>query len=198
MIKIASERVSIPFTYIYNPSIANGIVPDECKISRVTPIYKSGEVTNTRNYRPIATLSRFSKVLEWLIHDRFYLLLEKKKKDIIYEYQFGFRKGYSTEPRNKLFWLIPWTQQSITNKFHVAYSSFFQKHFIQLTMVFFSLNYILVGSVELHFKWLKATYAIVFNILRLMKLNPVWKLLHVEFSRVQPSRHCYSCIVLMI
>ena len=49
LIKIASEPLSIPFTYIYNQSIANGVVPDVFKISRVTPIYKSGEVTDTGN-----------------------------------------------------------------------------------------------------------------------------------------------------
>ena len=38
-----------------------------------------------------------------------------------------------------------------------------------------SLNYIPIGSVELHFKWLKATYAIALDILRLVKLKPVWK-----------------------
>ena len=59
LIKIASEPLSIPFTNIYNQSIANGIVPDVFKISKVTPIYKSGKVTNPGNYRPIATLSSF-------------------------------------------------------------------------------------------------------------------------------------------
>ena len=78
LIQIASEPLSIPFTYIYNQSIANGIVPDVFKISRVTPIYKSGEVTDTGNYRPIATLSSFSKVLERLIYNQLYLFLEKK------------------------------------------------------------------------------------------------------------------------
>ena len=70
LIKIASEPLSIPFTYIYNQSIAYGIVPDVFKISRVTPIYKSSEVTDTGNYRPIATLSSFSKVLERLIYNQ--------------------------------------------------------------------------------------------------------------------------------
>ena len=93
--KIASEPLSIPFTYIYNQSITNGIVPAVFKISRVTPIYKSGEVTDTGNYRPIATLSSFSKVLERLIYSQLYLFLENN--DIILKYQFGFRKGYSSE-----------------------------------------------------------------------------------------------------
>ena len=59
LIKIASEPLSIPFKHIYNQSITNGIVPDVFKISKVTPIYKSGKVTNPGNYRPIATLSSF-------------------------------------------------------------------------------------------------------------------------------------------
>ena len=73
LIKIASEPLSVPlgFTYIYNQSIANGTVPDVFKISRVTPIYKSGEVSDTGNYRP-ATLSSFSKVLERLIYNQLY------------------------------------------------------------------------------------------------------------------------------
>ena len=66
------------------------------KISRVKPIYKSGEVTDTGNYRPsIATLSFFSKVLERLIFNQLDLFLEKN--DNIYKHQFGFKKGYSTE-----------------------------------------------------------------------------------------------------
>ena len=93
--KIACEPLSIPFTYIYNQSIASGIMPDVFKISRVTPIYKSGEVTDTGNYRPIATLSSFNKVLERLIYNQLHLFLEKN--DIIYKHQFGFRKRYSTE-----------------------------------------------------------------------------------------------------
>ena len=53
LIKNASEPLLIPFTYIYNQSIANGIVADVFKILRVKPIYKSGEVTDTGNYRPM-------------------------------------------------------------------------------------------------------------------------------------------------
>ena len=58
LIKIASEPLSIPFTYIYDKSIASGIVPDVFKIS--IPIYKSGEVTDTGNFNPLATLSSFN------------------------------------------------------------------------------------------------------------------------------------------
>ena len=80
---------------IYNESINTGIVPDILKISRVTPIFKSERATNPNNYRPISTLSPFAKVLERLVYDQLELFLTKKK--VIYKYQFGFKKGYSTE-----------------------------------------------------------------------------------------------------
>ena len=65
------------------------------KISRITPVYKSGPVTELGNYRPIAIISPFSKILEKLIYDQLIFFLEKH--GLLYDYQFGFRKGHSTE-----------------------------------------------------------------------------------------------------
>ena len=53
LIKIASEQLSVPFTFIYNKSVTSGVVPDVFKTSRVTPIYKNGNITDPNNYRPI-------------------------------------------------------------------------------------------------------------------------------------------------
>lgn len=64
LIKIAAQPLSLPLTYIYNQSIETGIVPDILKVSQVSPVYKNGDATNPSNYRPIATLSPFSKILE--------------------------------------------------------------------------------------------------------------------------------------
>ena len=161
LIKIASEPLSIPFAYIYNQSIAKGILPDVFKISRVTPIYKSGEVTDTGNYRPIATLSSFSKVLERLIYNQLYLFLEKN--DIIYKYQFGFRKGYSTE--QAVLEITDNLNSAIDNK-QITCGLFldFSKAFDTVNHdIFCSLNYILMESVQLHLNGLKATYAIALN-----------------------------------
>ena len=95
LIRMASSILSPLFTTIYNESINTGVVPDILKISRITPIYKSGNSADPNNYRPISTLSPFAKVLERLVYDQLELFLTKKK--LIYDYQFGFRKGYSTE-----------------------------------------------------------------------------------------------------
>ena len=95
LIKLAAEPLSVPFTKIYNQSIEIGIVPNILKVSQVTPVYKNGDVSDPGNYRPISTLSPFSKVFERLIYNQLNSFLEKR--DIMYKYQFGFRKGYSTE-----------------------------------------------------------------------------------------------------
>ena len=58
-------------------------------------MYKSGDATDPANYRPISTLSSFRKVFEKLIYNQLYNFLEKYS--ILYKYQFGFRKGHSTE-----------------------------------------------------------------------------------------------------
>ena len=95
LIKLAAAPLSVPFTQIYNQSIQTGVVPNILKVSQVTPVYKSGDVTDPGNYRPISTLSPFSKVLEKLIYNQLYDFLEKH--NILYRYQFGFRKGHSIE-----------------------------------------------------------------------------------------------------
>ena len=95
LIKLASGPLSVPFTKIFNESISSGIFPEIFKISRVTPIYKSGILTELGKYRPTAIISPFSKILERLVYDQLMFCL--KKQCILFNYQFGFRKGHSTE-----------------------------------------------------------------------------------------------------
>ena len=46
------------------------------------------------NYRPISLLSTFDKLLEKLMYKRLYTFITDN--NILYEYQFGFRRNYST------------------------------------------------------------------------------------------------------
>ena len=52
-------------------------------------------MTESLNNKPISTLSQFSKSFERLIYNQ--LLSFVEKQDILYQFQFGFRKRYSTE-----------------------------------------------------------------------------------------------------
>ena len=81
--------------YLFNLSIVKGIFPDDLKIAKVTPIYKADNNSNISNYRPISVLPCFSKMLERIMYNRLQKYL--KDQNILYDKQFGFRTGHSTE-----------------------------------------------------------------------------------------------------
>ena len=82
--------------HVYKVSIQQGISLDSQKITKLTPIFKSGEKDNVSNSRPICILSVFSKVLERIINNRVYNQLDSK--GLVYEKQkIGFQKNNSTE-----------------------------------------------------------------------------------------------------
>ena len=81
-----------PLTYLINVSIKQGIFPDELKIAKVVPIFKSGDKSLVCNYRPISVLSFFSKIYEKIMYN--YLIDFVNSHNILYKYQFGFRKQY--------------------------------------------------------------------------------------------------------
>ncbi|CAL4070075.1 unnamed protein product, partial [Meganyctiphanes norvegica] len=56
--------------------------------------FKKGDKSNMTNYRPISVLSCINKIFEKLLHKRLYTYINKL--NLFYEFQFGFREGYST------------------------------------------------------------------------------------------------------
>lgn len=58
-----------PSAHIFNICAIEGYYPSMWKKSKITPIFKKGERTNIKNYRPIAMLSNFSKLFEVILHD---------------------------------------------------------------------------------------------------------------------------------
>ena len=93
--KSCIEEFIEPLTYMINESLRTGICPSELKIARVVPIFKSGDPSLLTNYRPISVLSFFSKVFERIVYD--YLFDFICTNSILYDYQFGFRPGHSTQ-----------------------------------------------------------------------------------------------------
>ena len=79
---------------IYNWGIENGKYPDDLKIAKVIALYKKGVKFDPNNYRPISLLSLFDKIFEKILCRRLVSFLEQNK--ILYCYQYGFRKLYST------------------------------------------------------------------------------------------------------
>ena len=52
---------------ISTKSFDTGIVPNEMKIHKVIPIYKSSDPSLLNNYRPVSLLTAFSKLIEKLM-----------------------------------------------------------------------------------------------------------------------------------
>ena len=66
MKQLTNEYV-IPLTHLINLSIVQGDFPNELKLAKVLPIYKSEEEHFTQNYRPISVLPYFSKYMNELL-----------------------------------------------------------------------------------------------------------------------------------
>lgn len=95
IVKCSTHYIAEPLCYIINKSICCGVVPDKLKLSKVVPIYKKGDANDISNYRPIAILPVFSKIMEKIIYCRLYKFLQVN--NILIDEQFGFRKQFSTD-----------------------------------------------------------------------------------------------------
>ena len=84
-----------PTSNICNISISSGLLPSDCKIAKLKPLYKKESKTNPENIRPISLLPLISKVIERIAYDQVdnFLL----QNNILYNYQSGFRKNHSTD-----------------------------------------------------------------------------------------------------
>lgn len=81
-----------PLSFIFNYSLRSGIFPQKWKHSYVTPIFKSGNNTDFKNYRPVCIQSAIPKVLEKIILP----VMRETLKNVINERQHGFVEGRST------------------------------------------------------------------------------------------------------
>ena len=64
LLKQTIINIITPLTHIINISFETGIVPNQLKIAKVVPLFKSADNSLFSNYRPISLLSAFSKLFE--------------------------------------------------------------------------------------------------------------------------------------
>ena len=84
-----------PLTHIINNSIQEGVFPSELKLARVVPLFKSGDSNQITNFRPISVLTFFSKIFERVMYNHLVHFFDSNTR--LYQYQFGFRPGHSTQ-----------------------------------------------------------------------------------------------------
>ncbi len=113
-LKKCCNSILNPLKHIIDLSFSTGTVPNQLKIAKVVPIYKSGDPKSPDNYRPIALLCNFSKIIEKIMYIRLMNFLTVN--NIISESQFGFRSNHSTIHPMVLF--SNFITQAFNNKNH--------------------------------------------------------------------------------
>lgn len=94
-IKAVSDLLCDVVCHLMNTILFTGIFPDKMKIAKVSVLHKGGALDCIYNYRPISVLPLFSKIAEKVINTR--ITQHLCKRNLITEYQYGFRQGKSTE-----------------------------------------------------------------------------------------------------
>lgn len=115
MIKICHKPLIKPLLYLIQLSFNEGVFPDQLKISKIMPLYKKGDNTDVGNYRPVANISVFAKIYEFVMDDKLRSYLYKYK--LLSDSQFGFIKNKSTS-------------DAILNFIHLVYNAFEKKEFV--------------------------------------------------------------------
>lgn len=91
-IKAAANSLALPMTIIVNKIIRHGVYPSHWKIGNWTPIHKSGDTHDVKNYRGVAVLPGLNQIAEKLIHEQIFFHV----KNQLNERQHGFTKQKST------------------------------------------------------------------------------------------------------
>ena len=80
--------------HLFNVYFKNGLFPKVLKVSKVIPIYKSGDKIKVNNYRPNSLLPSSSKVIKKLLIMRLISFLNVS--GILHDRQYGSRKKRTT------------------------------------------------------------------------------------------------------
>ena len=96
-VKVINEAVEIiakPLAIIFNSLIDEVVLPETCKLTMITPIYKSGGKLDLCNYKSISLLSLLPKLFEKIVHDQVSMFM--KENGLFSNCQHGFRQLHST------------------------------------------------------------------------------------------------------
>ena len=94
LVRDAAKSIAKPLMMIFNASLPKGLVPNALKLTKITPIFKSGARNEKNNYRPISVFSVFAKLFEEIVHDQLSDFLLSNR--ILSMSQFAYRKLHST------------------------------------------------------------------------------------------------------
>lgn len=101
LIKHCALALYLPLHRLFSVSMSKQSIPYEWKCHSITPIFKSGDKSLVKNYRPISLLCIMSKVLEHLIYSKISKFIITN--NILYHHQFSFHQHHSTTQQLLIF-----------------------------------------------------------------------------------------------
>ena len=93
MIKIGGASLVKPLYSIFRSSVDSSVFPSQWKKANVIPVFKKGDKSVAKNYRPVSLLPVFGKLFEKCIYDALYSHFSEH--NLFSPCQSGFREGDS-------------------------------------------------------------------------------------------------------
>lgn len=94
VLKTIIDCIAPHLAIIFNKCIDEGQFPNLMKLSKIIPLFKSGDKSDPSNFRPISILPALSKIFEKIIFNQ--LICHFKVNNLLHAKQYGFTKGKST------------------------------------------------------------------------------------------------------
>ena len=132
VIKACGSVIVPKLTEKINASILNGVFPDALSMSKVIPLFKSGDRPDCSNYCPILLLIIRSKIFVNIIHKKIYNYLEET--GFIHINQFCFRTKHNTIDATASF--VEKIRFEVIKKSLFQFSLIFKRHSIPSTIKF--------------------------------------------------------------
>ena len=93
-VKLAADIIDHPLHHTITLSIQQKKFPSSWKWSKIVPLHKKNSRLEKSNYRPVAILSPFSKILEKITYEQIYTYFSRNK--LLHPDMHGFRQNRST------------------------------------------------------------------------------------------------------
>ena len=112
LLKLINHSLSPILKYLLNNCMHSAIFPNQLKVAGVLPLYKTGNINDISNYRPISILPIFSKLFKKLLYTRLSNFFAAN--NVIDSCQYGFWAQHSTS--HALHFAISSVSQALINK----------------------------------------------------------------------------------
>ena len=94
-VKLSANIIAEPLHHIICLSIMQKKFPKSWKLVKVVPLHKKGSILDKKNYRPVALLSPFGKILEKIMYEHIFDYFTKNS--VFHDSLHGYRQHRSTQ-----------------------------------------------------------------------------------------------------